>query len=183
MSENLVAERAATPYRAEKQDHIVIRAMLLADIPAICDMAERIWRKHYVPEIVTAEQIEYMLPRIYDPALIKKSMTDRRQCFWLMLSGETPIGYAAAEPRGDGGVWFLDKLYVDMDKQRSGLGAMLLNAVLLETKPSELTLRVNRKNHKAINFYFKHGFYIEGLDCLDIGGGFVMDDFLMRKFV
>ncbi len=168
--------------RAMAADGTIIRAMVISDIDAVCDMAARIWRQHYVPEIVTAGQIEYMLPRIYNLDIIKKNMLDRKQRFWIMLKDNEPVGYAAAEPRGDG-VWFLDKLYVDMDKQRGGLGARLLAAVLMETDPKELALRVNRKNYKAINFYFRQGFFIQGLDCLDIGGGYVMDDFLMRKIV
>lgn len=184
MSDNLVSERSASTTRGSgMSDRVIIRAMVLSDIPAICEMASRIWRAHYVPGIVTAEQIDYMLPRIYDPARIKRNLTDRKQRFWLMLKGETPVGYAAAEPRSENGVWFLDKLYIDMDQQRSGLGVMLLNAIMIETSPKELTLRVNRKNYKAVNFYFKQGFFIEGLDCLDIGAGFVMDDFLMRRIV
>ena len=186
MSELMVSPPPARPAvssNSQASSNVVIRAMVLADVEAVCEMAARIWRKHYVPEIVTSGQIEYMLPRIYNPEQIKKNITQRNQRFWIMLQDGQPAGYAAAEPRGEEGVWFLDKLYVDMERQRAGLGARLLRAVIMETQPRELALRVNRKNYKAINFYFRQGFFIEGLDCLDIGSGYVMDDFLMRKIM
>lgn len=161
---------------------LAIREMNREDIPAVREMAGRIWRTHYVPDIVTAEQIEYMLPRLYSDEAILRNLIEKKQRFWLLYSGELLLGYAAVEPKGNQ-VWFIDKLYVDMDNQRLGLGSTLLAHILSQLHPAALTLRVNRKNFKAINFYFKHGFYIEALDVLDIGGGFVIDDFLMKKIL
>lgn len=166
----------------ESASSLTIREMTLEDIPAVREMAERVWRRHYVPEIVTAGQIEYMLPRIYSDEAITRNLREKEQRFWLFYEQENLLGYAAAEPRSKG-VWFIDKLYVDMDKQRRGLGSHLLAHIVRELKPVMLQLRVNRKNFKAINFYFKHGFFIESLDVLDIGSGYVMDDFLMKKIL
>jgi hypothetical protein len=42
-------------------------------------------------------------------------------------------------------------------------------------------LTVNRKNYKAINFYFKNGFTIKEIADFDIGNGFFMNDFIMIK--
>jgi diamine N-acetyltransferase len=46
---------------------------------------------------------------------------------------------------------------------------------------SELRLTVNRKNFKAINFYFKNGFIIESVKDFDIGNGYLMEDFVMLR--
>lgn len=159
-----------------------IREMSVADIPVVRELAERIWRRHYVPEIVTAEQIEYMLPRIYSDEAITRNIREKQQRFWLLYEEGTLLGYTAVEPVSKG-AWFIDKLYIDMNTQRKGLGSTLLEHIVRELRPVALHLRVNRKNFKAINFYFKHGFFIESLDVLDIGGGYVMDDFLMKKIL
>jgi len=161
---------------------VTIRPFVREDISAIRDMATRIWREHYVPEIVTAEQIEYMLPLLYSDKVLLDNVEQKKQRIWLLFSNEILAGYIAAEPNGTGG-WFIDKLYVGMAIQRRGLGAMLLNHIISELKPREISLRVNKRNYKAINFYFQHGFVIAGMQCLDIGGGYVMDDFLMHKIL
>ncbi len=158
----------------------VIREMDKVDIPAMCDMAARVWRAHYVPEVVTAEQIEYMLPMLYTPEIIIQNIREKQQRFWLTENDGNLTGYIAVEPLKDSS-WFIDKLYVEMDIQRNGLGSTLLNHAIKTLKPRTLMLRVNKRNYKAINFYFRHGFVIDSLHTLDIGGGFVMDDFIMKK--
>ena len=44
---------------------------------------------------------------------------------------------------------------------------------------SAVRLTVNRKNFKAINFYFKQGFIIEEVKDFDIGNNYEMNDFIM----
>ena len=46
-----------------------------------------------------------------------------------------------------------------------------------------IRLTVNRKNHIAINYYFKNGFMIEEVKDFDIGDGYEMNDFVMLKKV
>ena len=44
-----------------------------------------------------------------------------------------------------------------------------------------LTLAVNKNNASAIAAYLKHGFRIAEAVTKDIGGGFVMDDYVMER--
>jgi ribosomal protein S18 acetylase RimI-like enzyme len=46
---------------------------------------------------------------------------------------------------------------------------------------SRLVLAVNKRNRSAIAAYLKHGFRIANAVTKDIGGGFVMDDYIMVK--
>ncbi|HET6492932.1 MAG TPA: GNAT family N-acetyltransferase, partial [Burkholderiales bacterium] len=46
---------------------------------------------------------------------------------------------------------------------------------------SRVVLAVNRNNCNAIGAYLKHGFRVRGSQIKDIGGGFVMDDYLMAR--
>jgi ribosomal protein S18 acetylase RimI-like enzyme len=75
--------------------------------------------------------------------------------------------------------WFLNKLYVMPDLQRSGVGRALLDFAINEFDIKTLRLQVNRQNYKAINFYFKYGFIIEKVADFDIGDGYQMNDFIM----
>jgi len=56
---------------------------------------------------------------------------------------------------------------------------MIYEYIIQNNRP--IRLQVNRKNYKAINFYFKNGFTIESVGDFDIGGGYYMNDFVMIK--
>jgi ribosomal protein S18 acetylase RimI-like enzyme len=44
-----------------------------------------------------------------------------------------------------------------------------------------LVLAVNKNNRSAIAAYLKHGFHVADAVVKDIGGGFVMDDYILVK--
>ncbi len=44
-------------------------------------------------------------------------------------------------------------------------------------------LQVNKRNERAIAAYLRAGFQIEKEAVFDIGGGFVMDDYVMTRGV
>ena len=54
---------------------------------------------------------------------------------------------------------------------------------LIAAFPKALVLAVNKANAKAISAYTKYGFRIREAIVQDIGGGFVMDDYVMVKDV
>ena len=53
----------------------------------------------------------------------------------------------------------------------------------LESGLKGIRLTVNKKNSNAIRVYEKNGFDTIDHVVMDIGGGFVMDDYVMRKKV
>jgi ribosomal protein S18 acetylase RimI-like enzyme len=78
----------------------------------------------------------------------------------------------------------LDKLYVHQNHQRKGYGGMLIERALSTARErgcSTLTLAVNKNNRSAIAAYRKHGFHVADSAVKDIGGGFVMDDYIMIR--
>ena len=78
----------------------------------------------------------------------------------------------------------LDKIYVDPGRQRLGLGARLIEHAAgraLALGCCTLILAVNKRNQAAIAAYRKHGFAVRESVCVDIGQGFVMDDFIMAR--
>ena len=78
----------------------------------------------------------------------------------------------------------LDKLYVRHDARRRGFGSRLLDHVEREARAlgaARLWLQVNRNNAQAIAAYRRNGFDVAREVVVDIGGGFVMDDFVMSK--
>ena len=161
------------------QNNISFKIATEADLQIIQQLAEKIWRKHY-PAIITLEQIDYMLQRMYSIESLQQQLNDVCH-FILEFVDENPCGFISVSEKKIG-EYFIHKLYVDVEQHRSGLGRALLDEALqLFSDWKKISLTVNRQNFKAINFYFKNGFVIEQVADFDIGNGYVMNDFVMMK--
>jgi len=162
-------------------DDIEIAPLRLDEVDALVELAGSIWRAHY-PGIISLEQIDHMLEQRYRPALVRQLMA--RGDLWLAARNDGElVGFAHGHPLADGD-YKLDKLYVDLDWQRQGIGGALINAVAARAGRrgfARLVLRVNRNNQQAINAYLKQGFTVATIHLEEIGGGFVMDDYVMTK--
>ncbi|HEX6827503.1 MAG TPA: GNAT family N-acetyltransferase, partial [Burkholderiales bacterium] len=91
-------------------------------------------------------------------------------------------GFSSYFRTGIPGEMKLDKLYVHPACQRRGFGGRLLARaaeVARGSGCSRLVLAVNKGNAAAIAAYRKHGFAVVDAVVKDIGGGFVMDDYVM----
>ena len=153
------------------------------DVERISALAAEIWRRHY-SDIISAAQIEYMLKQRYDPRVIRAEL--RRHDLWWdkLLVGDVITGFASYFLTGQPHEMKLDKLYVHQEYQRMGYGGMLIARACMRARAcgcSRLMLAVNKNNRSAIAAYRKHGFQVSEAATKDIGGGFVMDDYIMDK--
>lgn len=154
-----------------------------AGLPAISELAGVIWRACY-PGIITSEQIDYMLARMYSLDVLRDEIRSQGICYdRLLLDGEL-AGFASYGPTSEPGVIKLHKLYLLPELHGRGLGSRLLQHVEREVRAEgvrRLMLSVNKRNAKAIAAYQRNGFRIVESVVTDIGGGFVMDDYIMAK--
>jgi RimJ/RimL family protein N-acetyltransferase len=51
----------------------------------------------------------------------------------------------------------------------------------MDQRRTTLILNVNKQNLRAIRAYERNGFFVREAVVVDIGGGFVMDDYVMAK--
>jgi GNAT superfamily N-acetyltransferase len=154
----------------------ILRA-LPEHVAEIARLAAVVWRTHY-PGIIAVEQIDYMLARMYDLDVLRREI-ENGVTYLRAIEGDELLGFAAYGPGGK--EIKLHKLYVHPDRQRQGIGRALLQEVERGCKGRTLMLTVNKRNHKAIAAYKKHGFVIRDSVVVDIGAGFVMDDYVMQK--
>lgn len=162
---------------------ISIRAMTPADIPALCELACTVWQATY-PGLISQAQIEYMLTDRYDAAKIHAQLDDAVHAWRLACWADEIIGFAHA--RMEDGICKLDKLYIRADFQRCGVGRALLEDTQVFARARGATvmrLQVNRGNHAALAAYQRYGFTIREARVFDIGGGFVMDDYVMEASI
>jgi diamine N-acetyltransferase len=154
-----------------------------ADLPAVAGLAGVIWRKHY-PGIITSEQIEYMLALGYSREALRRFISETGAGLALAYVGDQLAGFAAYYRPDHPGALKLDKLYVRQDYRGRGVGSRLIahvEAAASEQGRPTLILNVNKNNATAIQAYEKNGFAIRESVVADIGGGFVMDDYVMAK--
>lgn len=159
-----------------------IRPATSADVQTIADLADKIWRCHY-PGIITNEQIDYMLAQRYNAEALAVQLANPAEWFDLAMIGGEPSGFAHYIRLSDDEIK-LDKLYLLPELHGLGYGSRLIYHVKKRARElggKTLVLSVNKQNQKAINAYLTSGFSIRDSVVVDIGGGFVMDDFLMEK--
>jgi diamine N-acetyltransferase len=158
-----------------------IAALAEGDIDAVIELAGVIWRHHY-PGIISMQQIDYMLAQRYTPAIIRAQMQSGNAWWEQALVGGRMVGFAQYERYGRS--IKLDKLYVHPDFQRKAYGGRML-AHLEDTArrlgAEAVRLNVNKHNHRAIAAYRKYGYETVETVVADIGGGYVMDDYVMEK--
>jgi ribosomal protein S18 acetylase RimI-like enzyme len=152
-------------------------------LPAISRLASVIWQACY-PGIISPGQIEYMLARMYALETLRAEIRSQGIAYSRLLAGDAFIGFASCGPTDSPDEFKLHKLYLHPDHQGRGLGTLLLthceNAVR-KNGARRLILNVNKNNAGAIATYQRNGFTVIESVVMDIGGGFVMNDYIMGK--
>ena len=153
-----------------------------ADLAVIRMIADQIWPETF-QSILSPEQIVYMMQMMYAPKVMAAEFAEGRVFEILYLDSE-PAGYVSYEsyPGAESTVK-LHKLYLLKQFHGRGWGSYLLKHVIDETNKRQcryLRLNVNKNNHAAIKAYLRNGFVTVESVKIDIGNGFVMDDFVMQ---
>ena len=162
---------------------VALDPLTAADFSTVRRLADEIWREHYAG-IVGSAQIDFMLSRrCADEALAAYLGAADRWFDVLRVEGE-PAGYCSHALEPADGVLKLEQLYLRARLRGRGLGRRMLARVerhALELRRRTVELQVNKRNTSAIGFYVAGGFTIREAAVFDIGGGHVMDDYVMVK--
>lgn len=157
-----------------------IRPAEKKDISLIRELTFKVWPQTY-SEILTTEQIDYMLDMMYSPASLEKQMSEG--CYFVIVYyNDTPVGFSSYQMTGKE-IAKLHKIYVLPSEHGKGAGQFMLNYVINQVKESgasALQLQVNRNNSAKI-FYEKNGFAVIETADFDIGNGYFMNDYVMEK--
>lgn len=153
-------------------------------LPIVRDLAYRIWPDTYGSTHTIAE-LDYMLSKFYAVDALEQQM-ENGHVFVLAQENETYVGFVAYEINSEHTSYTkIHKLYVLPEMQGKGIGKALVDYVRKEAiihKNEKLFLNVNKLN-KAKDFYHRYGFAIIKDIIIDIGEGFVMDDYVMELTV
>ena len=142
-------------------------------------LAKEIWEEYY-RDIITREQITYMIETFQSPEAIENQIQDGMK-YYLAVEGDEEIGYLAYAEETDNSL-FLSKIYIKKDFRNRGKGREMFAFILGQARERELKtvrLTVNKNNTASIEKYLKIGFSIADSVVKDIGNGFYMDDYVM----
>jgi ribosomal protein S18 acetylase RimI-like enzyme len=163
-------------------DTVTIRTAGIDDIPVIQTLAYRIWHSHY-PGIISDEQIDYMLEAGYSSDQIKREMTEDGITWLKVMDKDEMVGFAAFGSYGEKQIK-LHKIYLDLNYHGKGIGTAIMAEVeqrSIASGATSIVLNVNKYNQLAIRSYKQNGYQVAESVIQDIGNGFVMDDYVMKK--
>lgn len=151
-------------------------------ISVIQSLSDKIWPQTF-HEILTQEQITYMMDMMYSQSSLEKQLDNFHHYLLVEDEGEY-LGYLSYELNYKASnLTKVHKIYVLPSLQGKGVGRFLIEhagRIAQANNNIELSLNVNRFN-KAIDFYTKLGFEVICSEDIDIGNGFLMQDYVMNK--
>lgn len=158
----------------------------IENIQEIIEIARQTWPKTY-QNILSQGQISYMLDLMYNVDTIAAQM-DNGVRFVVIVDKNKTFGFISyenlalneSEPYTK-----VHKLYVHPDYHGKGVGKKLIQVAEDAARNANiqyLQLNVNKHNI-SVDFYLANGFYVKKEMVLEIGNGYVMDDFVMEKLV
>ena len=151
------------------------------DIAAVASLAREIWYEFYVPLIGRA-QVDYMVSKFQSAAAMAAQIRDGYEYF-LVQRDRANIGYCALLENPAERAVFISKFYLHRDARGSGTGRACMEFIeqLARRRGLVLLWLTVNKGNPSVNAYKRLGFQIAADLVMDIGGGFVMDDYRMEK--
>jgi diamine N-acetyltransferase len=150
-------------------------------IDVVAGLAHEIWYEYYVPLIGRA-QVDYMVSKFQSSGAMAQQLREGYEYFLAERDGRG-IGYCAVQPQAADASLFLSKLYLISDARGAGTGRVCMEFIeqLARRRGLNLLWLTVNKGNPAVKAYERLGFRIAADLVMDIGGGFVMDDYRMEK--
>lgn len=162
---------------------ITISEATIEDFETIRKIAYATWPVTY-GEILSKAQLDYMLEMIYSEAALMDSFKSKGHHFILVNEDSIPLGFASYEHHYlNTNTTRLHKLYLLPESQAKGMGKMVIDKIVALAKENQcgiISLNVNKFNMSHA-FYTKMGFEVIAQEDIEIGNGYLMEDYRMEK--
>jgi ribosomal protein S18 acetylase RimI-like enzyme len=161
---------------------IEFRRVTSGIVAEVALIAREIWDEHY-PAIIGQDQVDYMIAKFQSEKAIKEQIAAGYE-YYLIVDDDIAVGYLAVVSEAGSSTLLLSKIYVLKQSRGLGIGRSALRfaeSICRKRGLRAIRLSVNKHNVRAIRWYEHMGFVNFGPAVRDIGGGFIMDDFLMEK--
>lgn len=153
----------------------------IEQLNVVIDLTKKIWPVAY-REILSKAQLDYMIDKFYNEPSLRELMQKGHVFYLAQDDKDNFVGFVSYEINSEPNKTKIHKIYVLPETQGTGLGRQFFDLVkekAIENDQSAIFLNVNKYN-KAIYFYTKLGFKKVKDEVIDIGNGYVMDDYVME---
>lgn len=150
-----------------------------SQIRAVADLASIIWNEHFTP-IIGEKQVAYMVDKFQSYPALTRQINDGYE-YYQFFDGDNFCGYCGIHP--EDGRLFLSKLYIKKEYRGRHLATQafeFLKNLCKERGYSAIWLTCNKYNGNSLSIYRHLGFQTTDTQEADIGGGFIMDDYIME---
>lgn len=150
------------------------------DIEAIVKLGKQIWNQYYVP-IIGQDQVDYMLDKFQSITALTDQIQNQHYHYFKIEADQNLVGYIGLQHRQES--LFLSKLYVVDSARGIGLGRQgveFCKQYARDNHFKKIELTVNKHNVLAITAYERIGFIRTAEVVMDIGQGYVMDDYIFE---
>ncbi len=154
------------------------------ELREIAALADEIWHECY-GELLGQGQVDYMVENFQSVEAMTEQIENQGYTYLAVREDGELCGYIGIKPEDDDRL-FLSKLYLRQDKRGRGTASAMLGYVFDEARKigkKRVYLTVNKHNDHAIEVYKKIGFVTADTAVTDIGGGYVMDDYIMEYLI
>lgn len=150
-------------------------------LPIIIELTKKIWPVAY-GTILSKAQLDFMIQKFYNETALQELMQKGHVFYLAQDEKENYVGFVSYEINSAPDKTKIHKIYVLPETQGTGLGRQFFELVKEQAKENNqkaIFLNVNKYN-SALHFYTKLGFSIVNDEVIDIGEGYVMDDYVME---
>ena len=147
----------------------------------VIDLTKKIWPVAY-GEILSKAQLDYMIDKFYNETALHELIQKGHVFYLAQDDNGKDVGFVSYEINSEPNKTKIHKIYVLPETQGTGLGRQFFELVkekAIENNQKAIFLNVNKYNN-AIHFYTKLGFTKVKDEVIDIGNGYVMDDYVME---
>ncbi len=160
------------------------------EVPELAELAREIWFEYWPPRIGQA-QTTYMVDLFQSEDAIRRAMAEDAFEYWFIVErdssgAERIVGYTGGHVEPETNRFFISKIYVLQSERGRGLGKAVVrfyDDLCRGRGLRAMYLTVNKGNELAIHAYDATGFRVIEKAVTSIGGGFVMDDYIMEREV
>lgn len=150
------------------------------EINKVAELASAIWNEHY-PSIIGQDQVDYMVEKFQSVEAINQQI-EEGYVYHLINYNDKSVGYLSIKKNNDD--LFLSKIYISKELRGKGIGKAAFSFIenlAKEQNCKTISLTVNKYNTNTVKAYEKIGFKNIDSIIIDIGNGYVMDDYKMVK--
>lgn len=146
------------------------------------NLAAVTWHEHY-GKLLPSGQIDFMLRKFLTVDAMARQMEHDNYSYYLIKDDDTSVSIGFMALQESRGALFLSKIYLLKEFRGRGYGSQgfdFANKTAEEKGAGKVWLTVNKHNTGSYEIYLKRGYKVVKEDVTDIGGGYVMDDYIME---